>query len=225
MAYDILTLIQNIYKEKLWLRILLQQSEMVMCLKYLNFCKMGQKLMDDERGWSPLMHAVFSGNPNIVKMLLNMGADKDTRNKHGRSVLTQASRFGHAEVVKVLLDWGVNKEHRDRAGQSPLIYAARKGHIDVMAVLLKRGADINGPDKHGRTPLMHAVDLLQYDSVQFLVEHGANRLLKNKFGETAYDYAQKWGDKTLMRLVSVPQKVLAYNNLSFTHTQMQQNTL
>ena len=104
-----------------------------------------------------------------------------------------------------MYEWSGNIEKRDKAGQTPLIYAARKGHVDVIEALLKRGADINGPDRHGRTPLIHAVNLLEYESVECLVSHGANRLAQDKFGHTAYDYAQKWGDKSMMRMVFEPQ--------------------
>lgn len=50
-----------------------------------------------------------SGNEGVVKLLLEKGADIDSRDKNGKTPLSAAAQFWHDGVVKLLLEKGAKK--------------------------------------------------------------------------------------------------------------------
>ena len=112
----------------------------------------------DNLHMSPLSWAAWRGNVDVVRLLLDHGADKETQDsEYGQSSLSWAAERGNVDVVRLLLDRGADKETRDSEwGRSPLSWAARRGNVDVVRLLLDRGADIETCDNTGRTPLSWA---------------------------------------------------------------------
>ena len=56
------------------------------------------------RGLTALMMASANGHTEIVKLLLDKGADVNVKNTYGITALFMASVHGHTEIVKLLLD-------------------------------------------------------------------------------------------------------------------------
>ena len=56
-----------------------------------------------QRGRTTLHWAAREGHVEVVKALLEFGADVHALEKDGYSALSAAARFGHAEVVEVLV--------------------------------------------------------------------------------------------------------------------------
>ena len=96
-------------------------------------------------GWSALMYAAWSGDAEMVELLINAGADVNIRAKHSKdeTALMVVSEAGHADVVELLIDAGadvdaVGDEH------TALVYAVEYGKLDVIKVLVEKGgADVN----------------------------------------------------------------------------------
>ena len=65
--------------------------------------------------------AIFRGNTEMVKLLLNEGAPVDGKNKHGYTVLMWASKCGNTEVVQLLLDKGALVDEKDEDGITALM--------------------------------------------------------------------------------------------------------
>ena len=55
-----------------------------------------------EDGFAPLHVACENGHVEIVKLLLQEGANKNQISKEGSTPLSLACKFGHREVVSVL---------------------------------------------------------------------------------------------------------------------------
>lgn len=60
------------------------------------------------RNNTKLMEASANGNTEIVKMLLEKGADVDFFDKRGNTALMEASDNGHTAIVKLLLKKGAD---------------------------------------------------------------------------------------------------------------------
>lgn len=88
-----------------------------------------------------LLLAARSNRLNIVKLLLDHGADINTRPQDGETALHEAANSGYLYIVKLLLDRGADINTRDRSGRTALYLASKSGERDVTELLLKKGAD------------------------------------------------------------------------------------
>ncbi|MCF7853260.1 MAG: ankyrin repeat domain-containing protein [Candidatus Pacebacteria bacterium] len=59
-------------------------------------------LSDRGEGWTPLMWAAAEGNLEVVKILLESGADKERKDADKDTAYSFAVRKGHSEVVRLL---------------------------------------------------------------------------------------------------------------------------
>jgi hypothetical protein len=121
-----------------------------------------------------LIVASYFGHSAVVRLLLDKGADLESKDKEGQTPLSWAARNGNGAVVKLLLDKGADLELKDRYGQTPLSWAARNRYKSVVKLLLDKGADIESKDRYGRTPLSWAADSRRAAVVKLLLDKGAN---------------------------------------------------
>jgi ankyrin repeat protein len=130
-------------------------------------------------------------------MLLEHGADVNTKDDFGITPLHWAADKGHVEVVKLLLERGADPNAKSNyswtSGWTPLHYAADKGHIEVVEALLKHGADVNAKDKDGKTPLHVASVRGDVNIVKLLLERGADPNARDGNGETPLHWAASKG--------------------------------
>jgi ankyrin repeat protein len=104
-------------------------------------------------GKTPLMLAAVEGQPEIIRLLMEYGANIRTRDKLGNTALIYAASAGHDAAVDALLDNGAPIDKRNKRGVSALIIAARLGHAYVVERLVERGADTGLADHTGRSAL------------------------------------------------------------------------
>ncbi|KAH8689310.1 hypothetical protein BGW36DRAFT_70072 [Talaromyces proteolyticus] len=132
----------------------------------------------DYYGRTPLLWAVEGGHEAIVKLLLEKGADLESKDhEYGRTPLSRAAEGGHEAVVKLLLEKGADLESKDcEYGRTPLSWAVEGGHEVVVKLLLGKGADLESKDqKYGQTPLSWAAASQHEAVVKLLLAKGAKR--------------------------------------------------
>ncbi|XP_048739519.1 ankyrin repeat, SAM and basic leucine zipper domain-containing protein 1-like [Ostrea edulis] len=145
-------------------------------------------------GWTPLMYAANFAFPQIVKSLLDNGADPH-HHKDTYTVLmaacgsTSNNEDNILQCVDYLLERGVKLNTHDRYHMSPLMYACREGRVKVVSRLLDKEANINKQDNRGWTSLSWAISKNHQGVVKLLVERGADTKKLHSDGQTAMDLA------------------------------------
>lgn len=138
----------------------------------------------EKNGHTPLLHAARSGSTDIVRLLVESGANIDTNDEITQTPLSQAAEKGHEEVVKLLLATGlVDPNVREKPqGWTPLWWATQNGHAGVVKLLLDTGKiELDAADEgSGQTPLSIAAENGYIEIVRLLLESGADPTLKDK---------------------------------------------
>jgi len=92
---------------------------------------------------TPLIEAASNGFVDIVKLLLQHGANVNAQSSVGHTSLHRACSSGYDDVVELLIQHNANLEHQNENGHTPLMDAASNGHVKVAKLLLDAGAGIN----------------------------------------------------------------------------------
>lgn len=123
---------------------------------------------------SALTLACYKGQLEMVKFLLEAGADQEHKTEEMHTALMEASMDGHVEVAKLLLDSGAQVSMPADSFESPLTLAACGGHVELAMLLLERGANIEEVNDEGYTPLMEAAREGHEEMVGLLLSQGAD---------------------------------------------------
>jgi ankyrin repeat protein len=122
-------------------------------------------------GTTPLMVAALHGSPEMVKLLLDHGADPRAVDKRGASALLFA--VGDARKVGLLLAQGADVNARTSTGNTPLIAAAAyTDNLEVIKLLLDKGADLQSVNSNNVSALGAAVYASDAKSVKFFLDQG-----------------------------------------------------
>jgi ankyrin repeat protein/HEAT repeat protein len=136
-----------------------------------------QPAFDDR---TPLMGAAGHGDLDVMKLLIDKGADPARDGAGGSALdaavnagseeaaalllpllprtpdpkermLRGAAATGNLKLVQKLLDQGVNPDATGRTGLAPLFFASMGGHLDVVRLLLTRNVMVNRTGSSGYT--------------------------------------------------------------------------
>ena len=148
-----------------------------------------------------LCDAAQDGYVDVVRLLLDRGAEVNGQASGGMTPIHYAAWFAHADVVRLLLDRGAEVNVKDNAGLTPLHYAAKDVYVDVIMLLLNRGADVNAKDNDGWTPLHDATWDGHADVAVVLLDRGAQVNCKDNKGKTPLHYAAEMGHIEIVALL------------------------
>jgi ankyrin repeat protein len=108
---------------------------------------------------TPLMRAAFSGDLELVKLLLAHGTDPTIVSKDGETMVEAAAGLGfiqgyskgrswaeRLEVVKLFVDLGADVNAADGYGITPLMVAGNMGDVPIIQYLIDKGADLGAYD-------------------------------------------------------------------------------
>lgn len=135
----------------------------------------------DPEGKTPLITAIEAkANIEIIKFLLEKGADVNNQGSYFRSPLEVSLLSDNMELIKLLLAHGAKVKpnilvQNEHVAQKPAI----------LELLLQKGAEINARDsEHGYTLLAKVAPYADVETIQRLVKFGANVNAQNSYGDT-----------------------------------------
>jgi ankyrin repeat protein len=151
---------------------------------------------------TPLMEASLYGHLEVVKFLVEKGADITATDDDGdtaffyarwgehypvidylrsqsTSLLYKAAKNGDTFSVELAVENGANINYRDNDDNTPIVIAAIAGKYDVVELLVELGANVNARNKEGRSALNYVYDRGDMDVYDFLVAHDARTFTPN----------------------------------------------
>jgi ankyrin repeat protein len=178
-----------------------------------------------DTGISPVLVAMYNGQPRVARVLVDMGAPLDIFEASavgelsrvqeiidrqpavasayapdGFTPLGLAAFFGHVEVAHALLHAGadVNAASHNALKVAPLHSAVASRQTDLSRLLVEHGADVNAKQQEDFTPLMEAAQNGDLEIVNLLLASGADPQVVKSGGQTALDIAQAAGHQQIV---------------------------
>jgi ankyrin repeat protein len=109
--------------------------------------------LDSDQGWTALMIATIEGHVEVVRALLEHGAQVNAGNNKGWTALRFAVSMDETEILRVLLDAGADANIKDHEGKTALMQAAGENSKESLKALLDAGANPHIKDHHEQTAL------------------------------------------------------------------------
>lgn len=164
-----------------------------------------------------LQKAAARGKLSLVQLLLQHGADANTRRDGEVSALVKAADAGHVAVVLELLAQEADPNWRNRNGQTALFSSSMRGHNQVVKALLEGGANVKARDKEGRTALSFLASekpgKWNLETLKLLLENGADVEVRDQVERTPLLWAATAGNVQLANiLLEYGANIAAANN-------------
>ena len=83
-----------------------------------------------------LREAIWRGHTNVVRILVNAGADVNAEDSDGDPLLFEGVWRGHTEIVRILVNAGADVSAPDARGRSALSRAQFYDHPEIVQILL-----------------------------------------------------------------------------------------
>lgn len=119
---------------------------------------------------SPLTMAIYRGQLEIARLLLEGGADVRRKDGFGMSAIHQARS---AEAVKLLAAAGADLDVPDERGRTAAVAAVERGDLAVLDILLANGARLNATSG-GQDLFVRVIESRHPELIGPLLERGAN---------------------------------------------------
>ncbi|KAL8918574.1 MAG: hypothetical protein Q9172_005364 [Xanthocarpia lactea] len=108
-------------------------------------------------GWYALHFAACNDQTTAVEVLLDVGADIETRTSFGETPLHVAALHGSLAVARALVDRGADVVAVNDAGVTPANLVRSDLPVPFLQLLLDAGAHISAQDVFDHSPLMQSV--------------------------------------------------------------------
>jgi hypothetical protein len=150
--------------------------------------------------------AAFSGDEELIKILLRKSTDVNDYHTYFGSAFTIAVFKGYTTIAGLLLDAGADSDNRTDDGHTALHIAVVKGHESIVQLLLEKGAstsarfDLMTPFEN--ITALHAAILYRRERVvQMLIEAGADINSRDEDKFTLLHRAAFHGNDAIVRIL------------------------
>lgn len=128
----------------------------------------------------PIIFVGVMGGAEILKLLVDHGADITAVDDLGRTVLHEAAHFGQVDVAQFCLGAGISAQSKDNIGRTPLYdttyplpRAKAENLVQIAEMLFAQGANANERDNYGITPLHEAAHWQRTELIPLLLAQNA----------------------------------------------------
>jgi uncharacterized protein len=127
-------------------------------------------------GFTPLGFASYFGRYDLVKMLLERGANpaRPSRNAFAVAPIHSAVAVNSEGIARLLLEHKADPNARQQQGITPLHSAAHNGNAGIVKLLLAFGADRNLRSADGKTALDMAREAGASDVIMLIEDQNSN---------------------------------------------------
>ena len=157
---------------------------------------------------TPLHAASVKGHLEVASLLLENGANPNSRDDRGRVPLHRVSQGGQLimeqsslDIAQLLLNSGADVNAADGGGWTPLHAAARSGYRDFVELLIGFGAILDVRNKKQRTPLHLSCGYGKLEISRYLIYRGSDVNSWDEGGFTPLHMASRYGDVDVARLL------------------------
>ena len=128
-------------------------------------------------GLTPLHLAAIHGQENILRILLEQGANPSARCDQGGTTLHLLASVPGTPITETLIDLVLRDrpplEIANGGGLTPLMHACLKGEMLLAMRLIRHGADVRATNREGETALHLAAHHGKAPMIHLLVNNGA----------------------------------------------------
>jgi len=127
----------------------------------------------DKNGIPVIAHAVAANNIEMVRLLLENGADPQALTGSGQPLIVEAVAGGNSALVFILIEAGADATVLNRDGTSLLTTAVGAGNLDLCLVLCNANVSPICSFPNDETVLNNAVRAGNYQIVQLLLDRSS----------------------------------------------------
>ncbi|ORX83059.1 ankyrin [Anaeromyces robustus] len=142
----------------------------------------------DEVGHTPLIYAIHRGNFNIIKYLIEHGADIQIVNRKIETLKTIIDR-GQLNILDYLINKKLDINSKDKEGHTLLAYAIKSRKIEVIKYLIDHGANLRNINQKVKLIKESVIFWNELEILKYLVKHHLNIHQKDENGNTLLHYA------------------------------------
>jgi ankyrin repeat protein len=162
--------------------------------------------MKDSIDRTALHYAIAEGKYNVVKLLLNRGADANAVDKYGITPILLAAEKD-LSMLQLLLDYKANIQVVDNEHNTALHHAAKAGKTEMVKKLIQINRNwVSAGNKENKTPLHIAAENNDSTTVPVLLEAGADARLKSKHGKKPVEYVLEDYPELIELLIEAEKK-------------------
>ncbi|CAH0047285.1 unnamed protein product [Clonostachys solani] len=181
--------------------------------------KGGQQQLDavNDYGWTPINVAADGGHLEVVRLLVEKGADLTIAQTAGWTPIHSAVTGGYDDVVELLVRSGADITTADSDGWTLLHKAAKNGNIELAKLLMSNGADAAAKNDCGWPPLLIAAEMGHCEVIQMLIDKGVNTMVAQNDGWTPLHVAAGNGHLEAAKLlIDSGVDITAASNIGWT---------
>lgn len=160
----------------------------------------------NDKGQTALVVATKAKQTEVAVLLLDAGADPDTKDQLQDSAFLYAGAEGLNEILRATLRHGADVTSTNRFGGTALIPASEHGYTETVRILINAGVDVDHVNDLGWTAMLEAIVLNdgsaeQVDVVRQLIGAGADTGIRDRDGRTPRSLAVAAGFDDIVAVI------------------------